>query len=314
MRRFRIRRRRAAAALLLPFAALTTTTALAEAPAPGSSARIDASSASVAFGDRVTLRGSFPGASNAPIEIRHRARGADSWRTLSRARTGAGGAYKVRVSPRASGLWRAELVSQSAGDAAAATATAVDPDTDNESVSVRSRTRTGVSGRHGLVGERVEVHGKVTPAGSERRVVVRIGKAKETTTAGRNGKFSVRWRPGSTGSYPVRVRARSNRVATASRDRAGRVTAYRQAAASWYGPGLYGNAMACGGSLTPSTLGVAHKTMPCGTKVRLRYGKRTVKVPVVDRGGFAGNREFDLTSATKQRLGFGDVGTVWTSK
>jgi rare lipoprotein A (peptidoglycan hydrolase) len=61
-------------------------------------------------------------------------------------------------------------------------------------------------------------------------------------------------------------------------------------------------------------MGVAHKTLPCGTKLRLRYGGRTVAVRVIDRGPFSGSREFDLTSATKQALGFPDVGTVLTSR
>ena len=160
----------------------------------------------------------------------------------------------------------------------------------------------------------MKVRGKVTPAGAERRVVVEIGDASETTTAGRDGRFKVTWQTPRTGTYPVEVRARSNRLATGSSDSAGKVTAYRPAAASWYGPGLYGNPMACGGTLTPSTMGVAHRTMPCGTKLRLRNGNRTVSVRVVDRGPFSGSREFDLTSATRQALGFGDVGTVLSSK
>src|SRR4051794_8472099 len=41
------------------------------------------------------------------------------------------------------------------------------------------------------------------------------------------------------------------------------------AVASWYGPGLYGNHLACGGTLTPGTFGVAHKALACGTKIRL---------------------------------------------
>ena len=40
---------------------------------------------------------------------------------------------------------------------------------------------------------------------------------------------------------------------------------------SWYGPGLWGNGGACGmfGSdgLTPEDVGIAHRTLPCGTKV-----------------------------------------------
>ena len=44
----------------------------------------------------------------------------------------------------------------------------------------------------------------------------------------------------------------------------------------------------------------------------LRYNGRTVRVPVIDRGPYVGSREFDLTEATKQALGFGDTGTVWS--
>jgi rare lipoprotein A (peptidoglycan hydrolase) len=72
--------------------------------------------------------------------------------------------------------------------------------------------------------------------------------------------------------------------------------------------------MACGGTLYPWTRGVAHKTLPCGTKVTLRYEGRTVTVPVVDRGPYVAGREFDLTEATRNDLGFGGVGTVWTNR
>lgn len=318
-RRLRMRRRRLAAGALAAIAAVTATTAAAEPPErAGDPARIDVSSKSVAIGDRVTLRGRFPGAERAAIEIRQRPAGSARWRRVTGARTNADGRYEVRVKPRRTGRWQARLAAEPASLStvaqAAAQPPAVDRDTGTEPVSVRSRTKTKVRGRDAVVGRKVVVRGKVTPAGAERRVVVRIGKHSRTTSAGRNGRFSVRWSAPSTGSYPVRVRAHTNRHATGSRDRAGRVTAYRPATASWYGPGLYGNPMACGGTLNASTLGVAHKTMPCGTKLRLAYGKRSVAVRVVDRGPFAGNREFDLTGATRQRLGFPDTGTVLSSK
>lgn len=324
MRRFRLRRRRLAAAALLPVTAICAASALAEAAPAGQSARIDAADRSVAFGERVTLRGAFPGASNAPIEILHRAKGAQGWEAVASARTRANGRYSTRVKPRRIGYWRAELSSAPAPASApdedpqagepAAASSAIDRGTGAERINVRSRTETRVAGRHTRVGETVKVRGKVSPAGAERRVVVEIGVADEVTTANRDGRFELDWRAPRPGIYPVAVRARSNRVATGSRDPAGKVTAYRSATASWYGPGLYGNPMACGGTLTPSTMGVAHRTMPCGTKLRLRHGGRTVTVPVVDRGPFAGDREFDLTSATKQALRFGDLGTVLTSK
>ena len=38
----------------------------------------------------------------------------------------------------------------------------------------------------------------------------------------------------------------------------------------WYGPGFYGKRTACGYALTQSIVGVAHRTLPCGTKVTFR--------------------------------------------
>ena len=65
--------------------------------------------------------------------------------------------------------------------------------------------------------------------------------------------------------------------------------------------------------LTSSTLGVANKTLPCGTLVTLHYAGHTVRVPVVDRGPYVAGRDFDLTEATKRALGFGDTGEVWST-
>jgi rare lipoprotein A (peptidoglycan hydrolase) len=79
---------------------------------------------------------------------------------------------------------------------------------------------------------------------------------------------------------------------------------------SWYGPGLHGNKLSCGGTLTPGTLGVANKTLPCGSHVTLRRGHRVVRVPAVDRGPYVAGREFDLTAATRDKLHFGGAGSV----
>jgi hypothetical protein len=305
MRRFRRRRRRIAAAALLPLAATLTTSALAATPSVDRSAKIDASKRSVPIGHSVTLRGVFPGAANVPIEFRYRAQGARAWHTAAQGRTGASGGYAVRVKPRRTASWRAELGTASA---------ARDTSTGGERVGVRSKTSASIGGRHALAGDEIKVRGHVTPAGEKRKMVVRIGDEKLTTRAGRDGRYKATWEAPSTGAYPVAVRAHSNEDATGSREAAGRVLVYRQASASWYGPGLYGNPMACGGTLTAATMGVAHKTLPCGTKVHLRYNGNSVTVPVVDRGPYAGNREYDLTSATKQALGFPDVGTVQTTR
>ena len=85
---------------------------------------------------------------------------------------------------------------------------------------------------------------------------------------------------------------------------------WNKAHASYYGPGLYGNGTACGQTLTASTQGVAHKTLPCGTRIRFLYRGRKTTVRVIDRGPFVAGRDFDLTIATRNRLRFPDLGIV----
>lgn len=81
--------------------------------------------------------------------------------------------------------------------------------------------------------------------------------------------------------------------------------------ASWYGPGFYGNRTACGQVYTPEIHGVAHRTLPCGTVLRLEFGGRSVAVPVIDRGPFIVGRTLDLSNATRAALGCTDLCPVW---
>lgn len=80
--------------------------------------------------------------------------------------------------------------------------------------------------------------------------------------------------------------------------------------ASWYGPGFYGNRTACGQVYSPQIMGVAHKTLPCGTLLVLSYGGRSVTVPVIDRGPYVAGRTLDLSNATKASLGCPDLCTL----
>jgi rare lipoprotein A len=89
-----------------------------------------------------------------------------------------------------------------------------------------------------------------------------------------------------------------------------RTADYKPVTATWYGPGLYGNRLACGGRLTHSTLGVAHKRLPCGTKVALKYRGRTIVVPVIDRGPYSRGVSYDLTAATARKLGMTETSRV----
>jgi rare lipoprotein A len=128
---------------------------------------------------------------------------------------------------------------------------------------------------------------------------------------GANDRFRLSYVPRRLGSEWVRLRFAGNASDLAAHRRLGLLNVYRLAEASWYGGG---GSLACGGSLTSTTMGVANKTLPCGTLVTLRYDGRTVRVPVVDRGPYVAGREFDLTEATKQALGFDGVGQVWSTR
>lgn len=87
-------------------------------------------------------------------------------------------------------------------------------------------------------------------------------------------------------------------------------TAWRSARASWYGPGFYGNTMAGGGRLKRNSMVVAHRSLPFGTKLQIRFRGRVVTAVVRDRGPYVGGRQFDLGPGTARELGFGGVGTI----
>lgn len=164
-----------------------------------------------------------------------------------------------------------------------------------------------------LAGHNLKVRGlHAGPAGHRVRIERSIGHGWKTVArakTGADGRFRT--------SFPARRVGRMKiRAVAAGGAQSGlrRATVYRAVAASYYGPGLYGNRLACGGTLSPGTIGVANKTLPCGTKVQLHYRGRTVTAPVIDRGPYAAGRTYDLTEATKNRLGFGSTGTVWSSK
>jgi rare lipoprotein A len=85
---------------------------------------------------------------------------------------------------------------------------------------------------------------------------------------------------------------------------------FRYAGASWYGPGLWGRQTACGATLRPTTLGVAHKTLPCGTSVKFVFHGHVLVTQVIDRGPYVNGRAFDLTQAASEALGFEGVGRL----
>jgi hypothetical protein len=85
------------------------------------------------------------------------------------------------------------------------------------------------------------------------------------------------------------------------------------ASVSFYGPGFYcvsdtmlgcdpqgGRAewpklTACGVLYTQTVVGVASRTLPCGTLVAVSYAGRTIVAPVIDRGPYVPGRLWDLS-------------------
>ena len=74
--------------------------------------------------------------------------------------------------------------------------------------------------------------------------------------------------------------------------------------------GFYGNGTACGQTLTKELVGVAHRTLPCGTMVTFRYNGKTVTAPVIDRGPYVAGRTWDLSKGLCTLLDHCFTGTI----
>ena len=125
-----------------------------------------------------------------------------------------------------------------------------------------------------------------------------------SAAAAADGSFAISWRTNRTGQLTLRV-VGSGVASTSSVTATPQVTlsVYAQVVATWYGPGLYGNHTACGEKLTRSIVGIADRTLPCGTPVTLRYNGQTLTLPVIDRGPYANGATLDLSQAAAQELG-----------
>lgn len=138
--------------------------------------------------------------------------------------------------------------------------------------------------------------------------------AVATAAIASDGSFSTTWQANQTGRATLRavVADGSSTVTaqTASETPALTVTVYRPALATQYGPGFYGHRTACGERLRPNTIGVANRTLKCGTTVSFYYQGRTIDVPVIDRGPYGTKASWDLTEATGRALGLPGTGHI----
>lgn len=162
-----------------------------------------------------------------------------------------------------------------------------------------------------LVRHPVQLHGQLTSSAAHRRVLVQLLDPKRGwstvshATADGHGEFAASWRAQKVGRFQIRAlppRAASSVAPTTV------LEVLKPVRATWFGPADSGSATAqltaCGEPLTSQLLGVAHKTLPCGTLVEVSYAGRSISVPVVDRGPYVRGVTLDLTQAAAQALGF----------
>ncbi len=125
-----------------------------------------------------------------------------------------------------------------------------------------------------------------------------------TVNAASNGSFAATWHTKSAGELTIRAVLPGNQGSSAAASPPSlSVTVYKRSIATLYGPGFYGHKTACGVTLRRRTIGVANRTLPCGTEVQVYYKGSVMTVPVIDRGPYAHNANWDITMATGRALG-----------
>jgi hypothetical protein len=163
-----------------------------------------------------------------------------------------------------------------------------------------------------MVGRELKVFGRLLPAVPGRKVFVQRRAHGHWRSIGPvaagDGTFSLNVSSRAIGHHSLRVTFSGDEKNSRKRSRGG-YNVYDPDQATWYGPGFYGHRTACGRTLQEDTLGVANRTLACGTKVSILYRGRTITVPVIDRGPYS-SADWDLTSATARRLGFEGSNTI----
>jgi hypothetical protein len=295
-------------------AAFTAGQALA-APAP-EPLQISPHARHIAYEHDVVVDGAAAaGDAGHTVALEFEARRSSGWRELTSTTVGGDGRFRLAAPLAESGAVRAlDLTSGSVTPLVAGRGAPPGAATSNP-VPIRVEARVRVRGRRLSVlgGQRIEIRGRLLPGVAGRKVSLQAenGGPWQTVATARTrraGRFVLRYVADIAGRENIRVRFAGDRLNARSSATAGQITVYREAGASWYNDG--GNT-ACG---FHAYYGVANRTLPCGTTVAFRYNGRSVTATVDDRGPYVGGRDWDLNQNTAAALGFGGVGTVWSSR
>jgi rare lipoprotein A len=87
---------------------------------------------------------------------------------------------------------------------------------------------------------------------------------------------------------------------------------FQKGRAAFYSRALEGHKTACGGKYVASELTTAHRSLPCGTRVRITNTKngKSVEATVNDWGPTSRNRIVDVSRAVAEKLDFVKQGTT----
>ena len=173
-------------------------------------------------------------------------------------------------------------------------------------INVKPRLTLNISPDHVMSGNQMTLRGVLYPKvrGRTARLQWKVDGAWRTierVSVG-DGEYRVPLRSPAPGHRRVRITF-SQDARNGWARRTDRSHSYERSLATWYGPGFYGNHTACGPVLQRDSIGVAHRVLPCGTKVEILYRGRTVTVPVIDRGPY-GDSNWDLTQRTAEKINF----------
>ncbi len=236
------------------------------------------------------------------------------WHRIARTHVGRHGGFALRVAPRQSGVMRAVELSPVDARPAAVRAQRTHrrtPDAVSRvaAIEVKAAVRVPARARSVVAGQSVDIAGHLAPGRANRTVEVqdRAGRRWQTLGRGRTGHrggFAVRVGTGSLSHAGLRVVFAGDRFNGRATAAAGSVTVFDPVLVSWYDDA---GTTACG---FHATYGVANLSLPCGTKVRMRDGARTVTATVDDRGPYVSGRTYDLSQTTAAALGFSGLGTI----
>jgi hypothetical protein len=260
------------------------------------------------YGRRVAVTGTS-GPAGQRLALEFAPAGDASWRQLGSTQVRSDGRFEFLAPLRQSGLIRVVDASTTGTQPTAAGGAA---DSGAQSVVVAAVLRVPAKAIDVLGSRQIQIRGRLLPAVAGRKVHL-LGRGHggwhtlATARTGSGGGFALRYSPSSSSGGPLRVGFGGDAANGRSSAYAGHVIMFHASGASWYDDS---GATACGFHAGD---GVANRDLPCGTKVRFRYGGRSVTAVVDDRGPFVAGRDWDLNQNTAAALGFTGVDTVWWS-